>query len=80
MDTKMSGSNYGYIEWRCGTKTIVEKNCDRNILLSYTNSTSVSPKFNSYMHVLLGESTKTIILKYDTGTTGNYIWDKYAVI
>ena len=76
----MGGSNYVCTAWWCGTVSIVATNNNRNILLNYTYSTSVPPKFNSYYHKLLSKSTNTITLKYDTGATGNYIRDQYSVI
>ena len=45
-----------------------------------TYSTSVPPKWISYNHVLLNKSTNIITLKYDTGSTVNYIRGKYNII
>ena len=79
IENKIDRRNYGCTEWWCGTVTMVETNNNRNILLNSTDSTSVPPKLNSYKHALIINSTKTINLKNDTDTTGNYIWYKYTI-
>ena len=76
----MSGSNYVCTEWRFVTVPIVATNNNRNILLIYTNSNSVPPKFNSYKHALLSKFTNTIAVKCFTGATGRFIRYKYSVI
>ena len=68
------------MEWKCGTEPTVPTKNNINILLNYTDSTSVPPKFNSYKNLLISKSTKIIILKADTGASRNYIWDKYTII
>ena len=78
MDNKMSGRNYGCTEWRCVTVPIVVINNNRNNLLSYTNSTSVPSKFNSYKQVLLRYPTN-IIMSYGLKTRVDKYTRMYVV-
>ena len=61
-------------------RTYSIKNNNIYFLFSSINSNAVPPKLYSYDHALPRKFTKTIIFKADTVATGNYIWDKYAII
>ena len=52
----------------------------RDILLKSTDSTLVPPNLMSYKHMVLEKNHKEIILKADTGATGNYIRDQDTII
>ena len=72
MESRMDGSNHGCMELRCGMVPKVETKINRNILLKSTDSTLVPPNLMSYKYAVSNKSRKVIILKYDTGATGNY--------
>ena len=53
---------------------------NRNILLKYSESTLVPPNLMSYNQAVLKKNCKAIILKDETGATGNYIRGQDTII
>ena len=58
----------------------VATNDNRNILLKSADITLVPPNLISYKHAVLNKSLKAIILKSDTGATGNYVRGQDTII
>ena len=58
----------------------VATNINISILLKSTDSNLVSPNLISYKYAVLNKSFKTIIIKSDTGSTGNYTRGQDTVI
>ena len=80
MEINMDGSNYICTEWRCGIVPKEATNNNRNILLKSTDSTLFPPNLMSYKNAISEKTHKEIILKDDTGATGNYIRGQDTII
>ena len=80
IDGGIERSNYGCTEWRFRMVPKVATNDNRNILLKSSDITLVPPNLISYKHAVLNKSLKAIILKSDTGATGNYVRGQDTII